>query len=87
MRVRFADEAARATGMTENTLALHTALTVREVLVILGNLYPGFGAMLHRRRPGPPRVYLNGQAVGPDTKVADTDLLEIVPLAVVPLDP
>jgi hypothetical protein len=79
MRVRFADEAARAAGMTENTLALQTALTVREVLVILGNLYPGFGVILHRKRPAPPRVYLNGQPVGPDTPVSDDDLLEIVP--------
>ncbi|HLN64410.1 MAG TPA: MoaD/ThiS family protein [Symbiobacteriaceae bacterium] len=81
MRVRFADEqAARAAGMTENSLALQTSLTVREVLVILGNLYPGFGAMLHRRLPAPPGVYLNGRAVEPDTPVSDSDLLEILPV-------
>lgn len=79
MKVRFADEAARAAGMPEHTLALQTSLTVKEVLVILGNLYPGLTVLYSGRRSGWPHAYLNGNPVGPDTPVTDADLLEIVP--------
>lgn len=78
MRVKFADGAARAAGMPEHSLALHASLTVREVLVILGNLYPGFGSWLYSNRP---LIHLNGQPVGPDSPITDADLLEVHPVS------
>ena len=79
MMVRFADYAARAAGIPEHTLALQTSLTVKEVLVILSSLYPGLSTLYGGRRSGWAQVYLNGQPVGPDTPVSDSDLLEILP--------